>query len=66
MRTSSQREEPCRKAQREPGSLFRIDLEKIHGLVSVEEISKRKKKIVGLLEFNADKDPTRTDREVIE
>lgn len=62
MRTSSQREEPCRKAQREPGSLFRI--EKIHGLVSVEEISK--KKIVGLLEFNADKDPTRTDREVIE
>lgn len=64
MRTSSQREEPCRKAQREPGSLFRI--EKIHDLVSVEEISKRKKKIVGLLEFNADKDPTRTDREVIE
>lgn len=64
MRTSSQREEPCRKAQREPGSLFRI--EKIHGLVSVEEISKRKKKIVGLLEFNADKDPTRADREVIE
>lgn len=42
MRTSSQREEPCGKAQREPGSLFRI--EKIHGLVSVEEISKRKKK----------------------
>lgn len=59
MRTSSQREELCRTAQREPGSPFRI--EKIHGLVS-----KRKKKIVGLLEFNADKDPKRTDREVIE
>lgn len=26
----------------------------------------KKKKIVWLLEFNADKDPTRTDREVIE
>lgn len=31
-----------------------------------KKFQKEKKKIVGLLEFNADKDPTRTDREVIE
>lgn len=46
------------------GSFFWI--EKIYGFVLVEEILKRKKKVVGLLEFNVDKDLMWIDREVIE